>query len=446
MSRLPRAAVGTIQENTDPVAMLWALMEVLRQDGLSVQTFQSQAVFPSSRGAACVTGFSPRHLDSWLMSPELCRETFARSARQSDLSLVEGSFGGDGRAGGDLETLCRWLDLPKIVVLDASLLDGECVPDRPKMVKGALLDRVADDRQLARLGTNVEAVWGAPVLGALERIPRLRSEIERVPRGTRPPRALCEQLAERLRPRWRGADFVRIARRRPLTRVASDVFRSRELPVDLTVAVAYDEAFNCYYPDALDLLDLWGASVIDFSPLRDESLPAGTDIVYLGCGHPERYAALLSENHCMKAALRAHVREGRRIYAEGGGLAYLCEQMEVPTGEFRRMVGVFSARARLRRQPKRPTPVEVSLARANWLGDEGSRVRGYRNGRWWLEPAGPLTGFADRAEHRHDLIGCFRAVGSMVHLDFAAQPHLLHRFFFPRTPQPAAPAPWTVVH
>ena len=71
-----------------------------------------------------------------------------------------------------------------------------------------------------------------------------------------------------------------------------------------------------------------GAVVVDFSPLRDERLPEGTDIVYLGCGHPEVYAAELSANHCMKLSLRNHIRSGGRIYAEGGGLAYLCQQME----------------------------------------------------------------------------------------------------------------------
>src|SRR5690606_21378146 len=105
----------------------------------------------------------------------------------------------------------------------------------------------------------------------------------------------------------------------------SHCYCARPEPRPLTVAVAYDEAFRCYFPDTLDLLEHLGATVVDFSPLRDEALPLGTDIVYFGCGHPERYAEALASNHCMMLAIREHVCAGRRIYAEGGGVAYLCQ-------------------------------------------------------------------------------------------------------------------------
>ncbi len=51
-----------------------------------------------------------------------------------------------------------------------------------------------------------------------------------------------------------------------------------------------DDAFHCYFPDTLDLLELRGATVCDFSPLRDERLPVDTDIVYFGCGRPDLFA------------------------------------------------------------------------------------------------------------------------------------------------------------
>jgi cobyrinic acid a,c-diamide synthase len=203
----------------------------------------------------------------------------------------------------------------------------------------------------------------------------------------------------------------------------------------LTVAIAYDEAFNCYYPDSLDLLELRGASVVDFSPLRDENLPPQVDVVYFGCGHPERFAAALSENHCMAAALRSHLCAGRRIYGEGGGAAYLCHQMETPAGDLKRMAGVLPAVARFERNPSPVRPMEITLARSNWLGDQGTRLRGYRSSFWRFEPAGDLVGFAGEREHDFDMIGNFRAVGSLLHLHFAAQPKCLDRFFVPGIPQ-----------
>ena len=104
--------------------------------------------------------------------------------------------------------------------------------------------------------------------------------------------------------------------------------------------------------------------MVDFSPLRDENLPPQADIVYLGCGHPEQFAAALAENHCMIAALRSHLRAGRRIYGEGGGAAFLCQRMETPEGEFKWMAGVLPAVARLVRDPLPGKPVEARLGAA----------------------------------------------------------------------------------
>ena len=90
MSGLPRIAVGTIQPEADGTAMLWALMDALEHVGLRVQNFLPHAYFASRDGATVITGLAPRHLDSWLMPRDLCRQAFVRGARSSDLAVVEG--------------------------------------------------------------------------------------------------------------------------------------------------------------------------------------------------------------------------------------------------------------------------------------------------------------------------------------------------------------------
>jgi len=449
MLPLPRVAVGTVQPEADFRAILWALIEAFREKGLQVQSFLSRACFVRYHGAATASGLNPRHLDSWLMSPELCREIFVRGAEDSDLAVVQGEFASaviDGNGiGGSLDTLCRWLDLPRVVVLDVSRIEGCRLPDRPQQADGLLLDRVSDSRRLARLTANLEDLWGVPVLGALEELPELRAEIDAVPLGTRPPRELCQRL---------GSDFLRheqpqrvldLSFRRALARDLPQLFASQPASSQVVVALAYDNAFDCYFRDALDLLEWRGATIVDFSPLRDERLPAHTDIVYLGCGHPEHYAAELSQNHCIKLALRNHLRNGGRIYAEGGGLAYLCQQIETAEGELPRMVGIFPAVARLNQTAQPPTAVEVTLDRESWLGRPGVRLRGYRNPCWRLEPAGALAGCVVEPDHQYDLVKSCRAVGSRLHLNFAAQPDLLPNFFQPHFPRLDPADPWATV-
>ena len=98
------------------------------------------------------------------------------------------------------------------------------------------------------------------------------------------------------------------------------------------IAVAIDEAYCGYYPETLDLLEAAGAELCDFSPLRSEAIPDGADVVYFGCGHPERDPEKLAANHCLKQSLRCYAAAGGRIYAEGSGLAYLCREIVLPGG------------------------------------------------------------------------------------------------------------------
>jgi cobyrinic acid a,c-diamide synthase len=438
VSQVPRIAVGTVQPGADAQPALWALLEAFRRIGVQTQSFHCRAHFSQHDGALSITGLSTRHLDSWLMSPDTCRHLFCRAGRAVDLAVVEGSYGeiGSGHtAGGRLEPLCQWLDLPRLVVLDVPRLATCCRPPFPPRAEGVFLDDVEGTEQAAGLAAEVELLWGIPVLGAMQRAPDLRAALARVPRGDRVPAEICRQLADGLSAWWKPGRILELADRGEIPR-PGDCPRCCKLHnARISVAIAYDEAFSRYFPDTLDQLELGGASIVDFSPIRDEHLPPGADIVYFGSGHPERYAAALAENHCMLAALRSHLRAGRRIYGEGGGAAYLCQHMEIAPGQICRMAGILPAVARLNPQPQPEAPVEVSFERPSWLGDAGTRLRGYRNPFWSFEvfdslPQRPMAGPA-----RDRLFGTFQAIGSPVNLNFAAHPETLARFFSPVMPQ-----------
>jgi cobyrinic acid a,c-diamide synthase len=422
----------------DPQPVIWALMDLFQCHGVQVQSFRSQSRFPTHRGATAITGLALRYLDSWIMSPEMCREAFVRGAELADLALVEGEFDWPSREralGGRLEPLCRWLDLPRVVVLNAAEIDRCRLPPRPPSADALLLDGVQGPEHVARLTTELESLWGVPVLGALEAVPRLRRAIESIPRGSLLPRELCRRLGEHFARYAKPDRLLELASRRDMaarSRRPADTSLAR---IGLTVAIAYDDAFYRYFPETLDLLELGGASVVDFSPLRDESLPPQVDLVYFGCGHPERYAAALSENHCMAAALRSHVCAGRRIYSEGGGTAYLCRQMETADGCFFPMVGILPAIARLTAKPGPVEPVELSLSEANWFGSQGDRLRGYLNPHWHLDPLGDLRSFVAEEDYRHALVGTFQSVGSLLHFNFGAHPAFLDHFFVPEKPE-----------
>ncbi len=164
MLPLPRLAVGTVQPDADSQPILWAAIEALRQQGLQLQSFHSRACLARYHGEATATGSNPRHLDSWLMSAELCREIFIRGAEGCDLALVEGEFGppmaDESGSGGRLDTLCDWLDLPRVVVLDVSAIEDCRLPEPPPQADALLLARGSERR--VQLSDSAMAV-GSPI-------------------------------------------------------------------------------------------------------------------------------------------------------------------------------------------------------------------------------------------------------------------------------------------
>ncbi|MBW3598496.1 MAG: hypothetical protein KY475_14645 [Planctomycetes bacterium] len=454
-----RIAVATIQPEADRRCIAGALAGALEQAGMHVQPFLARACFAAS-GASDASGQAPRHLDSWLMSRQVCEELFVYGARSADLALVEGGLSPRGmldalyrvreveeRSGPRLETLCRWLDLPLIAVLDVSRIDGCAMPPRPPGLSGVLLDRAASLREMCRWRTLLESLWDTPVLGGLEEARQLRSLVESAD-GSSPPQCALRAMADRLADNLDLPLLLRLAQRPPRSAPAeraplgfscsqAEYGAGMSPEASVKIAVAYDDAFNCYFPDTLDLLEARGATLCDFSPLRDESLPPDVDIVYLGCGHPERFADPLAENHCMKQALRSHVEAGGRVYAEGGGLAYLCQQLVLPGGRRLPMVGALPAVAVRTPHPQPPQPVEVTLDSNCWLAKRGARLRGYLNTNWRLTPVSSLTSLAREEALRTSLVSRRGVIGSRLHLHFAAHPAFLRRFLHP-TPLAAA--------
>lgn len=452
MSALPRLAVGAVQPEADINFLVWALLDFFRAQEIDVQHFLSRACFCSRKGAVGTQSSGSRHLDSWLMDRDQTRSSFWHGMQDADFALVEGRFPSAYSAvdrdadlartadcggckpvawGGSLDALCDWLDLPRIAVFNVTLSDSCHSVLRRGQYDAVLLDQLRDDRDFFTWKTNLEALYGLPVLGGMPQAGELRARLAAEPK--------CESVLARSDGEL-ARTFARWTNSRRLMELACRRdFPWCELPPGeshldrppIRIAMAYDEAFNCYFPDAIDALESWGAKLIVFSPLKDEALPADSDVVYFGCGHPERFAEPLAANQCMMQSLRDYVRRGGRLYAEGGGFAYLCQSIHREAQAPVPMVGIFPAEAHWNAQPCPPRPVEVTMTRGTWLGAPGTTLRGYRNERWRIEPRKPQLAVLGEIGHEHDVLTNYQALGSRLHLHFAALPQFLRSFLQP---------------
>lgn len=430
MPALSRLAVGTVQEQATPQFMTWAMLGLLGQNRQNVQRFVGRACSPRCGAGQAIDGNAPRHLDSWVMSQDVCRELFFRPAKRADLSLVDGCYQQGRSSASDLSVLADHLDLPQLVVVDVTKLDGCHIPTRPEGATALLLDGVRNESEFFRVQTNLEALWGIPVVGGLDRLETLRREVEQQPCAGASPEVIA-QLARSLARYTITERLHHIAARPWSFDVKPCIFRREKNYPEVTIAVACD-GFTGYFPETIEVLEYHGAKVINFSPVSDEALPDGVDMVYFGCGQIENFAEKLSDNMCMALSLRNHLCAGRRIIAEGAGVAYLCQHVELGCGKSLPMVGILPCIAKQQSDHHEPVPVEAKLRRECWLAPNQSCIRGYRSGTWQLHPSSEVNGLTIARQADADVL----AQGPLVAFDFnlhlASQASLLRHFFRPR--------------
>jgi cobyrinic acid a,c-diamide synthase len=430
MKRLPRLALAVPREESAPSVAGLALLAGLASRGERVQHFRSRAEPFRSDRARQATGLPGRHLDAWLMPGTVGRDVFLRGMRRADLGLIEGPLEYQSDHGGacGLAPLAETLALPTLAVVPCRGLADLHLPGLPAGVDAVLLDGLERPDDYGELKRVVRLLTGRPVLGALDALP----EVRRLLRRLGPDRPLHDEALTRLARsflRYADLDGLRaLAKSRPWP--AGREARDPRPSVPFRVAYAHDAAFGGYFPDTLETLEGLGAELVEFSPLRSEALPPGVDLVMIGCGVPDFYAEELAANASLIGDLKHHVCRGLRIYAEGGGAAYLGRAMIL--GE--RWVpgaGILPFDAVLQGCCAAPERVVRTLSRESWLGPRGTEVRGYCSGRWSLEPAPDPTDCPARSGSltaERDLYFRHQAIGSLVHLHLASLPNVVAAF------------------
>lgn len=192
------------------------------------------------------------------------------------------------------------------------------------------------------------------------------------------------------------------------------------------IGIAWDRAFQFYYDDNLRRLEALGAELVRFSPLDDARLP-NVDGLYLGGGYPELHAAALEANQAMREAVLDFSHSGAPIYAECGGLMYLCSAIRTLSGAQHAMAGVVPGLVQMRDKLQALGYVEVETQAPTLLGAPGLRFRGHQFRYSELE----LTGAVDHVytmrrrrggEVTREGFAVGQTLASYVHAHWASNP------------------------
>lgn len=433
---IARLVIAGTHSGVGKTTLAVGLMAAYRRRGLRVAPFKVGPDYldPGWHAAACGRPSAP--LDTWMLGKKGVWQSFQRGAQNADLTIVEGMMGlHDGAEAnsdcGSTAEVAKILAAPVLLVFDGyalarsagALVLGYRLFDPEVRFAGVVANRLAGEGHAAYLRPSIEAQAELPLLGWLpatteveipERHLGLRSADERDV-------ILLDRLADLVEAHLDLDRLLKSARTGPLLpmpappAVSPSHRRAR-------IGIARDAAFSFYYPDNLSLLERAGAELVPFSPLTDAQLPERIEGLYLGGGYPERHAATLAGNTPLRAEIRARAANGLPVYAECGGLMYLCESLRDAEGTVHSMVGLVPARCVMESRLQAIGYREVCTRQSTLLGPAGTCLRGHEFHHSRLEGELPEESLAFRVGERALGYASGNVLASYVHLHFGSNP------------------------
>lgn len=141
------------------------------------------------------------------------------------------------------------------------------------------------------------------------------------------------------------------------------------------IGVLRDAAFQFYYPENLEALEESGAVLKEISSFERKPL-AALDALYVGGGFPETHLEVLSENWEFRESLRLEIEAGLPVYAECGGLMFLCREIFRGERSFP-MTGVFPYSVVIESKPQGHGYVVMECAGWNPYFSVGAELKGH---------------------------------------------------------------------
>ncbi len=383
----PRIVIAGTNSGVGKTTIVTGLLSYFHSKGYAVQPFKvgPDYIDPGFHGKAA--GRNSYNLDTWMTPPERLAPTFASLSKDADISIIEGVMGlYDGGANGISSTadIAKKLHAPVILVLDcksvgysiAATALGFREYDPEVHIAGVILNRLGTDRHEAMVREVMEKI-NMPVIGAFHRDDSLQTPERHL--GLTPVTEIeTEEIIRHMGEaagKWVDTEaLMEIARNAPLLETEEEGNLTAEKKV--RIGVARDEGFSFYYPASLEALERLGAELVDFSPLRDKEIPDVDGLIF-GGGFPEMFLHELEDNISMKESIRAAAKQGMPVYAECGGLMYLCEKIQGFDGETYDMAGLVPGICEMQKKLQRVGYVTGKCLRKSVIADEGDTLKGH---------------------------------------------------------------------
>lgn len=404
-TNVPRILIAGNASGVGKSLIVTGLLMALRRRGLSVsccvtgQSLQQGVIY--SR----LTQRHVRFLDQNLLSAGDIRCAVGQAGKGADLILIDGRDGFyDGRDPGRLDTADAELAVVTssrvVLVIEAEQISNSLAAvvkgfsqfSERELIDGVIFNRwngkgffhLGDSRAARAAMQSSMKAYGLPSCDGC--VPRVSLE------GQLPPSDVFQRsnytaIALRLLNEIEAIvsahvdidDILAIASTaRPLE---YEEPKAVAVHGECRIAVADDSCFNLCFQDNFDMLRLFGAQLVRFSPLADAELPKSIGGVYIPGACIGEYAELISANTPLYDSLREFYAKGGVVYSEGAGTAMLCNSFKPASAEQAyRGVGLLPLDVVESRQEC--SMFQATIKQDSVLGSIGSTVSGLSTGEW----------------------------------------------------------------
>ncbi len=338
-SNIPQLLISATSSGCGKTTFTLGLMRALKRRGMSLAGFKCGPDYIDPKFHHLASGRESINLDLYMMSSEHVKAVYAEYSQDAEASIVEGVMGlfdGSHKMQGSSADLAQLLDLPVILLVNAAssaYSTGATIYGyknwKPNIrIAGVVFNRVASESHYSFL-RDAAADAGVESFGYIPRTASLNVPSRHLGLSLEELAQLDyfpDQVADLIEAHIDVEKILELCTQPRPSHQATISSAHKSDSKSRRIAVAQDEAFNFIYPENIKALQDLGELVF-FSPLEDETLPQGTDLLYLPGGYPEFYLDKLSRNETMRLAIKHYGESGGHILAECGGMMYLCEDI-----------------------------------------------------------------------------------------------------------------------
>ena len=432
-----------------------AMIASLVRRGYRVQPFKVGPDFIDPGHHRRISGRDSHNLDGWMIGLEYSKKIFYKYTADADVAVVEGVMGlYDGYSGSDesgsSSQMAKALGIPVLLVVDArsmarsaaALTLGYRSFDPALHFGGVIFNMVGSNTHAEHLREAIaHSLSGVSVLGCLKRNESITTPSRHLGLITDEDNPFTQERIDALID-WieDGLDLKMILEKTSIQIDSGSVYRHSFSTLyegdRIPIGLARDQAFCFYYAENLRLLEEAGAQLVEFSPIKDHSLPKGLRGIILGGGYPELYAEQLARNRSLMEQIREFSSKGGPIYAECGGFMYLGKSIRDLQNVEHPMVGIFPVKSVMNRSLKSLGYREVITLSESPLGPKGTTARGHEFHYSHLDGSlqDPVlihiynVDNRKRAEGKEEGFMKRNTLGSYIHLHWGSNPEIPQNF------------------